>query len=60
MNKDIKLILIIVITLGLMFATTLLLELDLVQKQIIRQIIIYIAIILQLFIGFVVFIANLK
>ncbi len=60
MNKDIKLILIIVITLGLMFATSLLLELDLVQKQIIRQIIIYIAIILQLFIGFVVFIANLK
>lgn len=60
MNKDIKLILIIVITLGLMFATTLLLELDLVQKQIIRQIIIYIAIILQLFIGFVVFKANLK
>lgn len=60
MNKDIKLILIIVITLGLMFATTLLLELDLVQKQIIRQIIIYIAIILQLFIGFIVFKANLK
>lgn len=60
MNKDIKLILIIVVTLGLMFATTLLLELDLVQKQIIRQIIIYIAIILQLFIGFVVFKANLK
>ncbi len=60
MNKDIKLILIIVITLGLMFATTLLLELDLVQKQIIRQIIIYIAIILQLLIGFVVFKANLK
>ncbi len=60
MNKDIKLILIIVITLGLMFATTLLLELDLVQKQIIRQIIIYIAIMLQLFIGFVVFKANLK
>lgn len=60
MNKDIKLILIIVITLGLMFATSLLLELDLVQKQIIRQIIIYIAIILQLFIGFVVFKANLK
>ncbi len=60
MNKDIKLILIIVITLGLMFATTLLLEVDLVQKQIIRQIIIYIAIILQLFIGFVVFKANLK
>ncbi len=60
MNKDIKLILIIVITLGLMFATSLLLELDLVQKQIIRQIIIYIAIMLQLFIGFVVFKVNLK
>lgn len=60
MNKDIKLLLIIVTTLGLMFATTLLLELDLVQKQIIRQIIIYIAVSVQLLIGFVVFKANLK
>ncbi len=60
MNKDIKLLLIIVTTLGLMFATTLLLELDLVQKQIIRQIIIYIAVLVQLLIGFIVFKANLK
>lgn len=60
MSKDIKLLLTIIITLALMFATSLLLDLQLVQAQPIRKFIIYLLIAIQFFIGFVVFKALLK
>ncbi len=43
-----------------MFATSLLLDLPLIQKQTVRQIIIYIAIIAELLIGFAIFKQSLK
>lgn len=60
MASDLKIILIIVATLTLMFATSLLLDLQMVQQQIVRIVIIYIAILVQLVIGFAVVKANLK
>lgn len=60
MNKDLKLLFIIISTLLLMFTTSLLLDVQLVQAQAIRQFIIYLAIALQAFIGFVVFKHALK
>ena len=52
MNKDLKIILIIIVTLGSMFATTLLLDLNLVSAFLIRELIVYLTIGIQLFIGF--------
>lgn len=60
MASDLKIILIIVATLTLMFATSLLLDLQMVQQQIVRIVIIYIAILVQLVIGFAMVKANLK
>ena len=52
MNKDLKIILIIIVTLGSMFATTLLLDLILVSAFLIRELIVYLTIVIQLVIGF--------
>ena len=52
MNKDFKILTIIVVTLGIMFATTLLLGLDLVSAFLIRELIVYLTIAIQLVIGF--------
>jgi len=52
MNKDLKIVLIIIVTLGSMFATTLLLDLNLVSAFLIRELIVYLTIGIQLFIGF--------
>ena len=52
MNKDLKIILIIIVTLGSMFATTLLLDLNLVSAFLIRELIVYLTIVIQLVIGF--------
>lgn len=60
MKKDIQLLLTIIITLAIMFATSLLLDLPLIQKQLVRQIIIYIAILSEFFIGFAIFKQSLK
>lgn len=60
MNKDLKLLLIIIITAAIMFATSLLLDLKLIKAQIIRQIIIYALILIQAYIGFTVFKHTLK
>lgn len=60
MKKDIQLLITIIITLAIMFATSLLLDLPLIQKQTVRQIIIYIAIIAELLIGFAIFKTFLK
>jgi len=60
MNKDLKLLLTIITTLSLMFLTSLLLDLQIVKAQVIRQAIIYIFIAIQAFIGFAVFKAILK
>ncbi|WP_370214781.1 hypothetical protein [Mesoflavibacter profundi] len=60
MKKDIQVLLTIIITLSIMFATSLLLDLPLIQKQTVRQIIIYIAIIAELLIGFAIFKQSLK
>ena len=53
MKQDIKVILIVIITLAIMFATSLLLDLQIVQNQFIRKAIIHIAIIVQLVFGFI-------
>lgn len=60
MKKDIQLLITIIITLAIMFATSLLLDLPLIQKQTVRQIIIYVAIIAELLIGFAIFKTFLK
>lgn len=60
MNKDLKLLLIIIVTLSLMFATSLLLDLQVVRAQFIRQLIVYILISIEFFIGFLVFKMTLK
>lgn len=60
MVSDLKIILIIVATLILMFATSLLLDLQMVQQQIVRVVIIYIAILAQLVVGFALVKDNLK
>lgn len=60
MNKNLKLILIIIIPIALMFATSLLLDLQLVQDQLVRKFIIYLLIAIEAFIGFVVFKAEIK
>ena len=52
MNKDLKIILIIIVTLSSMFATTLLLDLNLVSAFLIRELIVYLTIGIQLVIGF--------
>ena len=54
MKKDLKLILIIITTLLLMFATSLLLDLQIVQQQFIRKVIVYVAITIQLLLGFLI------
>lgn len=53
MNKDLKIISLITGTLVLMFITSLLLDVPLIQAQLIRQCIVYTAIFIQAFIGFV-------
>jgi len=60
MHPDIKLALTIITTLILMFATSLLLDLALIQRQIIRQIIIYLAITIQFAIGFLLVKIQIK
>ena len=60
MHPDIKLTLTIIATLILMFATSLLLDLALIQRQIIRQIIIYLAITIQFAIGFLLVKIQIK
>ena len=52
MNPEIKLILTVIVTLLLMFATSLLLDLPIVKSQTIRVVIVYIAIAIQFFFGY--------
>ena len=53
MNKDLKIISLITGTLVIMFTTSLLLDVPLIQAQFIRQALVYTAIFIQAFIGFV-------
>jgi hypothetical protein len=52
MSPDLKLLLTIIITLIIMFATTLLLEIPLVQAETVRKLIVYLLVVLEFFIGF--------
>lgn len=60
MKKDIKILTIIISTLLLMFATSLLLDLQIVKAQMVRKLIVYIAISLWLLIGFLITKYELK
>jgi hypothetical protein len=52
MSKDFKILLTIVVTLLLMFATSLLLDLQLVQRQTVRQLLVYLTISIEAVIGY--------
>jgi len=60
MNNDLKLLLTIIITLAIMFSTSLLLDLEIVKAQLVRQVIIYAFIVIQAIIGFAIFKSFLK
>lgn len=52
MNPSLKIIITIVATILIMLATTMLLELDLINKEITRKLIIYLTLLVELYIGF--------
>jgi hypothetical protein len=60
MKDNLKLITVILATLLLMFATSLLLEIELIQKEWIRLMIVYLAIIIEMTIGFLILKLFLK
>lgn len=55
MNKDLKLILVIIVTLLLMFTTSLLLDLKIFQARLIRELIVYVAIVIEFVLGVLIF-----
>lgn len=60
MNKDLRILIILILTPVIMFATSLLLDLQIFQKQFVRQLIVYAVILLQLFLAFILIKFQIK